>query len=430
MRTTVERTKGTSRFAFKDPLMELEKDKKRDSLLMLHFTYGSMRFKYSSGYKICLENWDSEKQRVRNKAGILDRDYINNFLSDLEIEVNRECSRLISEQLPVTKEALKERLDIFTNKFSGTTGDSKAVSFFEYAEAFLIEKQPVISIITLRSYKQTLLRIREFSFDNNISIDFNSFDQTFYNSFKRYLESKDFSRNTIVKHTKNLKVILNSATTNGVNHNLKFKSRDFSTSPEITTEIYLTNEEIELIKDLDLSKYADLEKARDIFLIGLSTGQRISDYNGLTKANIINVNCREFFKIKQRKTGKTVHCFIEPHIREMMNERYGGEPPKKMTEQYINNYLKQVGQMAGIDEPVICKSTKGGKEYVEVLPKFELIKTHTARRSFCTNKFKEGKRVEQIMFISGHTTTKEFYKYIRIGEQERASSIVEEGFYN
>ncbi|NHM01681.1 tyrosine-type recombinase/integrase [Flavobacterium difficile] len=430
MKTTIERAKGTIRFAPKEPLVELEKDKKKESLLMLHFTYGSMRFKYSTGFKICFENWDSEKQRIRNKAGILDRDYINNFLSDIENEVNKECSRLISEQIPVTKEALKDRLDVFTNKTSVSNVEVREISFFEYAEIFLNEKEPIISIITLRSYKQTLSKLRSFESEKNIDLNFDSFDQAFFNSFKHYLEVQDYKKNTIRKHVKNLRVILNSATNDGINSNLKFKNRDFSISSEITTEIYLNKQEIEKIKNLDLSKYQDLDRARDIFLIGLSTGQRISDYNGLTKENLVNINKHEYFRIKQKKTGKVVNCYIEPHIREMMNSKYGGEPPKKMTEQYINNYLKQIGQMAEINEPVICISTKGGKEFKETQPKYELIKTHTARRSFCTNKFKEGKRVEDIMVFSGHSTTKEFYKYIRITEEERVSNIVNEGFYN
>jgi predicted metal-dependent RNase len=62
--------------------------------------------------------------------------------------------------------------------------------------------------------------------------------------------------------------------------------------------------------------------------------------------------------------------------------------------------------------------------------KYELIKSHTARRSFCTNKYKAGMSVFDIMLFSGHTTEKEFYKYIRIKDQERASHIVKSGFFN
>ncbi|MCG2610024.1 site-specific integrase [Flavobacterium sp. SM15] len=430
MRVTTERSKGTVRFAFKEPLSELKRDKRRDSLLLMHFSYGALRFKYSTGFKVCFENWDSEKQRVRNKAGILDRDNLNDFLTDLENELNREVSRLISEQIPVTKEALKSKLDSFTNKNFVEVKDGGKLDFFAYAELFIELKKSTISIITIRSYRQTIEKLRNFSERYSIKVDFETFDQVFYNQFKKFLEEENFSQNTIVKHTKNLKGILNSAVSDGYNVNQKFKGRDFRTSTEQTTEIYLTDLEIDKILKLDLSKYKDLERARDIFLIGLSTGQRISDYNGLTASNIIEIGGREYFRIKQQKTGKTVNCLVEPHIRKIMNERYDGFPPAKMVEQRINDYLKQVGQMAGIDEKIVCKSTKGGKELIEVHPKYELIKTHTARRSFCTNKYKSGKSAMDIMFFSGHTTEREFYKYIRIQGEERASHLVDSGFYD
>ena len=52
MRRTVERSKGTVRYAFKDPVNMLKNDPKMESLLMLHFAYGAFRFKYSTGYKL------------------------------------------------------------------------------------------------------------------------------------------------------------------------------------------------------------------------------------------------------------------------------------------------------------------------------------------------------------------------------------------
>ena len=82
------------------------------------------------------------------------------------------------------------------------------------------------------------------------------------------------------------------------------------------------------------------------------------------------------------------------------------------------------------NELVKCEFTKGGKTITKMIPKYDLIKSHTARRSFCTNKYKAGMSVYDIMLFSGHTTEKEFYKYIRIKDEERASHIVKTGFFN
>ena len=65
-----------------------------------------------------------------------------------------------------------------------------------------------------------------------------------------------------------------------------------------------------------------------------------------------------------------------------------------------------------------------------MVPKHQLIHTHTARRSFCTNMYLKKMPVFDIMLFSGHKTEKEFYKYIRIKGEERAEHIVGKGFFN
>ena len=53
------------------------------------------------------------------------------------------------------------------------------------------------------------------------------------------------------------------------------------------------------------------------------------------------------------------------------------------------------------------------------VPKYQLIKTHTARRSFCTNAYKAGMDCLDIMALSGHTTEKSFLRYIKVTQEER-----------
>jgi integrase len=430
MRRTAERSKGTVRFALKDSVSVLGSDPKRESLLMMHFAYGTFRFKYSTGYKIAFENWNQDKQEVRNRATIIDRGNINDFLSDLKNELYKELSRLNAEQLPITKEALKERLDTFSNRKVIKADSSRPATFFDYAEAFTKNKEGQISVFTIRAYNQTIQRLRDYAQEHPGGIDFHSFDMAFFYGFKAHLEEEDYSQNTIHKHFKNLKVILNHAMIEGYQVNPIYKSRAFNVKPEETMSIYLTTDEIERLENYNLSGFPDLERARDIFLIGLSTGQRVSDYNRLTKDNIVSINGNRFFKIKQKKTGKVVECLITPKIQIMMDERYDGIPPKKMPDQHLNKHLKVIGKKAKITEQVIVTSTIGGKKVTTTIPKHDLITTHTARRSFCTNKYKDGKTVQDIMHFSGHSGEREFYKYIRITGEERSSHLVQTGFFN
>lgn len=427
MKKVVESFNGIVRFSFKDSISVLNENKKKESLIFLHLSYGN-RFKYSTGYKSCFLDWDFGKQRIKQtKSNIINALEVNEFLSNIENSLKKEYSRLIAEQTIVTNELLKLFLDNYLNK-NVVVNNTKPKTFFEFCEAFL-QLKPKITLITKRSYKQTLLKVKNYGIDNNIKINFNSFDKTFVINFIDYLEENDFAQNTISKHLKNLKTFLIEANDKRLINNIDFNIKDFKASPEETTAIYLTDNELKQMLALDLSEKKHYELARDVFLIGCYTGQRVSDYNGLTKLSIKTINEREYFSINQKKTNAKVNCPITMEIRQIMNLRHNGQPPKKILEKDLNKYIKKIGELLNFNDKVECIWNKGGKKIIEYIPKYNLIHSHTARRSFCTNMYKKKMPIFDIMQFSGHKTEREFYKYIRITGEERASHIVDSGLY-
>ena len=85
--------------------------------------------------------------------------------------------------------------------------------------------------------------------------------------------------------------------------------------------------------------------------------------------------------------------------------------------------------MTGINELVSISKTQGGKLKTYTKPKYEMIKTHTARRSFCTNAYLSGMDSLDIMALSGHKTEKNFLKYIKVTRHQRAKRIAEHKFF-
>jgi integrase len=433
MDSIIERSRGTIRFSFKEPQSILKKNKRKQSLIYLFFSYGSHRFKYSTGYKSCFDDWDFKKQRVKNKIAILNRDEINNYLSDLGVFIKKEYASLSKDIKNVSKELLKHKLDVFTKRVNSVNEYLDDLSFFQVIDKFLSEKENLISIITIRSYKQTQKRLKEFEKVSSFTLSFDTIDMSFYNKFNKFLEDQNYALNTIGKHIKNFKTFLNYALSEGYTSNQRFRKKDFKVKTEITTEIYLTEDEIKQMHIKDLSEYPDLEYARDVFLMGCYTGQRISDYNNLKEEDIVRIEGIEYFKIiqkKNRKYGKEVMCPITKEIREIMDKRHNGNPPKKIEESQLNEDIKKVGELLKFNELVKCEYTRGGKLTKEMIPKHKLIKSHTARRTYCTNKYLAGMSVYDIRLFSGHSTEKEFYKYIRIKDRERALHIVKGGFFN
>jgi integrase len=432
MEKSIKNNSGVVRFAFKETNVNMEKDKKKESPINLIFSYGGKKLKYSTGFKACYDDWDFNRQRIKsNKSLLVNAREVNNLLNFIDTSLTKEYSKFISEQIEVTNELLKSYLDKLLNKNTIEITSEKNISFIEFAYEVLENKKKRITIETYKSYRQTLIKLEMYSKVNKTPITFNSFDKKFVNLFSTFLEEYyDHQQNSLSKHFKNLKTYLIEAVNRGLISNSNFIIKDFCYPTEETTAIYLTEKELQKMFDADLSQNRTMELARDIFLIGCYIGQRVSDYNGLTENDIITLKGVKYFKIRQSKTKTDVLCPITKEISEIMRLRHNNLPPNKLNEPDINENIKELGKSLGFTKKIKCEFTKGGKKVIEMIPKHDLIMTHTARRSFCTNMYLKKMPVFDIMLFSGHKTEKEFYKYIRIKGEERAEHIVGKGFFN
>jgi integrase len=96
----------------------------------------------------------------------------------------------------------------------------------------------------------------------------------------------------------------------------------------------------------------------------------------------------------------------------------------------MNDYLKELGKLAEIREAVLITSTKGKEQQTIVYEKWQLITTHTARRSFATNAYLQNVPSISIMKITGHKTEKNFLKYIKISQEDNANKLISHPFFN
>ncbi|MCF7561613.1 site-specific integrase [Sabulilitoribacter multivorans] len=430
MNKSISSTTGTIKYRLKDI------HAKGQTSIILDYSFGrNKRIKFATGYKVSPKNWDKTHQRIRAIATINNREKVNSDLLKFSAEFLDAVTGL-NEEEKQSRQILKS---ILINIIRGGDDTKKAfTSFFEFADDYIErrEKQSKtissvkLSIITVRSYKQTINRLKEFNKKVNYNLDFDSIDLKFYYAFVKFLEDTNYSINTIGKHIKNLTTILNKATEEGVNTNLKYKNSEFKVLSEESISIYLTEAEIDSLYKVDLSKTKDWELARDIFLIGYYTGQRVSDYNGIKMEQIKSFNGRGVIEFKQQKTNKLIYVPLHSRIKEIMNKRYNGFPPPKLNAPDINEFIKEAGRKAEIEEPIIIKKKVKGEIITETVPKFSLIQSHTARRSFCTNAYLSKMPTIDIMSISGHSTEREFYKYIKVTPQERAVKIADSAFFS
>ena len=190
----------------------------------------------------------------------------------------------------------------------------------------------------------------------------------------------------------------------------------FRTGREETDSIYLNEQELELIMNLDEFSNKGEEIVRDIFVLGCYTGLRFSNYSQL---NLDYINDGKLVII-QKKTKQKVTIPIHPYVKNII-DKYGGILPEVPTNQEFNRTLKDIGRrIPELDVPFAKQITRHRKKVVEESRKWEKICTHTARRSFCTNMYLMGVPVMTIMAISGHKTEKSFRTYIKAAPEEHA----------
>ncbi|ETN94007.1 hypothetical protein [Zhouia amylolytica] len=111
-------------------------------------------------------------------------------------------------------------------------------------------------------------------------------------------------------------------------------------------------------------------------------------------------------------------------------KRYNNSFPPKLSEPILRENIKTACSSAGFKDLINVSYTKAGKLVKKEIPKYHLVKTHTARRSFCTNHYAAGKSIQDIMLISERKTEREFYKYIRIEKEQKALAILKNGFFD
>lgn len=359
------------------------------------------RLRISTGISIEPALWDAVRQRCKTRLPLAAK--INSTLSELE---NRISGALLEGQLAgETKAQLRDRVVSAVGKSPKSDDGGLLLPFFRDWVLHGTAAKTRYDRQNLYSYNVWKSIVPE-------NITFSQVDYTLYSSALQKLRERGLRENTIGQHIKTLKAVMNEAYKRGLHQNTAFLR--FQKPHEATDTVYLTAEELQAVKDLELSGH--LEKARDLFLLGCYTAMRFSDYSRIKKDWIKNGN----IVFIEEKTGNRNSIPLSASAKAII-DKYGGAP--KLSQQKLNEYIKQVCLQAAIADRVEVTFTKGGREYKEVRQKWELVSTHTSRRTGATLLIKAGAPVAWVMRVTGHKSEKTFMRYIRLSAEEYADLI-------
>ena len=174
--------------------------------------------------------------------------------------------------------------------------------------------------------------------------------------------------------------------------------------------IALSENEIDEIERLDLSDNKRLEQVRDLFLVACYTGQRFSDLNKINHSNIID---DEYIAIRQQKTNEQLTLPLLKVVKTIL-VKYSYKLPK-ISNVKFNEYIKDVAKLC----ETLNKQYNGDNKKV----RWQMISSHTARRTFVTLNYGKGVDLDTLKLGTGHKQTKTLQTYIKMNDKQKADLL-------
>lgn len=398
---------------------------------------GGVNLIVKTSFKMVPSYWNEKKQTC--KDNILDtKVFTKKKAKEIEDKFTELKDKILFESYdlkgPVTLDWLNETVYKYFNK-----DVPKNETLRQYIDRFYNEAKAGTRLAsvgttkrryayeTLRSLKGTKLSFEMFEDETGRKSNFNDITIDWYNDFLAFYYKRGCGANYIGKHIKNLKTIMRQAREEGLHNNTEIERRSFKALSEPSESIYLTAKEVQAMYEKDLSDSPVLAKVRDVFLCGVYTAQRYSDYSRISKDMIKEEDGTKYIELIQQKTGEKCLIPMRPELETILS-RYDYTLPKTF-EQKINFNIKEVGKLCDIKEGIVTETYKSGMKVKKTTPKYKLIKTHTARRTGCTLMYLAGVQPIDIMKVSGHKTEREFLKYVKVGKKETAMNLARHPYF-
>ena len=411
--------------------------RKKDGVLItenvpirMRVNFASKRIEFTTGYRIDAIKWDADKQRVKNSCSNKlkqSASEINASLLEYYTEIQAIFKKFEVEEAMPTPEQIKEAFNALHKPASEEPKTKEKVlpcDFFQVFDDFVEDcgRQNDWTDSTYEKFaavKNHLTNFRE-------GLTFEFFDERGLNDYISYLRDvKEMRNTTIGKQLSFLKWFLRWAFKKGVHQNNaydSYKPKLKSTQKKI---IFLTWDELNRLREFKIpSNKQALERVRDVFLFQCFTGLRYSDVFNLRRSDIKG----DHIEVTTVKTSDSLIIELNNHSKAILDKYkdVAFEDDKVLpviTNQKMNDYLKELAEMAGIDEPVRQTYYKGNERIDDVTPKYALLGTHAGRRTFICNALALGIPPQVVMKWTGHSDYKAMKPYIDIADDIKANAM-------
>ncbi len=414
-------------------IFTLEKRKKNGVTVVenvpirMRVIYNGKRIEFTTGYRVDAGKWDDKQQKVKNGT--------TNKLKQSAAEINADLLRYGAEMQETFKEfevadmmpnseQLKQVFNRRMKKGEATVEIAPKRTLFECFDEFTKEcgRQNNWTSATFEKFKAVKAHLA--AFDPQLTFD--RFTEEGLNAYVSFLRDAENLRNsTIGKQIGFLKWFLRWAFKKGYHINTAydmFRPKLKNTQKKV---IFLIWSELTKLRAYAIPATKQyLERVRDVFLFQCFTGLRYSDVFNLRRSDIKENR----IEVTTVKTADSLTIELNNHSRAIL-EKYkevafeGDKVLPVISNQKMNDYLKELAKLAEIDEPVRETFYKGNERIDLVTPKYELLGTHAGRRTFICNALSLGIPAQVVMKWTGHSDYKAMKPYIDIADDIKASAM-------
>lgn len=347
--------------------------------------------------------------RLKTGVKVAPEEYVRLIKADkiTSLSYLGELEKKLYDALPCPKEEAQRVLDMVAN------ADDILSSYDRFCEEHMIEKG--LSKGTMELYHSVRVVLDEYM---GRPMSIKSISTIWLNGVIMKMSDDGLSNVTQSNYWSVIKVYLRWLVKNKVlDHDiLEYKPIFKEAENDV---IYLTHNELYRVVGLDLK--GARKRARDIFVVQAMTGMRYSDMINIKKENIREDVNGKYISIVTKKTTQRIKIYLNSNVCDILEEYdYDLPHPDKET---INYHLPKICKMAKIDSDIDIVKFYGTERKVEHKKKYELITTHTARRTFICLCIEKGISTTIIRSITGHRQLSSFQRYVGVGDKSKADVV-------
>lgn len=435
-------------------LLLVDKKHKGDATIYARLTDGRKAdVKFSIGFSVNPAYWDNKSGKIRDDVMVAS-------------EADREYTRAVTDHLTKIKTRLIQDYDKFPgDKYSR---EEAAAVVDEYRRSLQVRQGAIPTDVIgyleyfLAGIKEGTIKYKGRNYDPNTckvwsnftgiirrfhekrSFAWEDIDKRLYDRFVRFMEDEGYMLKSINKYVICFRAIIGYALADKVHNNTSAKEVFYKQAvkeADKSAEIYLTAEEVEALYQMELEGLRGI--IRDVFLCGVYTCQRFSDYSRIAKENFsVTAKGTKVVRLEQEKTGNSVIIPVLNDNLIRIVERYDHDLPQ-VNDVVLNRYIKEILKELSLRVPSLAekrrtvltmkeraKEARGDVKFERdrkenvIKSRYDLVSSHTARRTGITNLYLSGMFDNlQMMSISGHKDTATFLDYIKLSGDEIADRI-------